>query len=567
MSAKPPLNVVLLWHMHQPVYRDLHTSNYFLPWTYLHAIKDYVDMVAHLEAIPEARAVINFTPTLLEQIDDYAQQIADYLQNGSEICDPLLETLIRPVLPHSPEARLTLIKHCLRANEERLIKRYAHYSHLADMARWLLQHPTSIMYVGDQFLIDLLVWFHLAWLGEFVRRNDDRIKQLITKGAGYDIHDRNELLRVMGEQIRQVVSRYRRLAVLGQIELSVTPYAHPIVPLLLDIKCAHEAMPDAVLPAIDAYPGGEERVHWHIEKGLEVFQHYFGFKPAGCWPSEGSVSTATLAQLQRYGFKWTATGETVLHNSIKLQQQQATETNCLHTAYQCTDIPINCFFRDDKLSDQIGFKYATWHADDAVANLVHHLENIAIACEEQPNPIVSIILDGENAWEYYPENGYYFLSALYKSLANHEGIRLTTYSDYLSKTSQHRELSQLVAGSWVYGTFSTWIGSPDKNRGWSMLVDAKHAYDKQLSQKQFSPEKLAKIRVQLGICEGSDWFWWFGDYNSAESVNDFDYLYRLQLSNLYNLLEIEPPHYLSESFSHGGGNPAMGGVMRPGQES
>ncbi len=566
MSVKSPLNVVLLWHMHQPVYRDLHTSNYFLPWTYLHAIKDYVDMIAHLEAIPEARAVINFTPTLLEQIDDYSQQISDYLQNGSEICDPLLESLIRPVLPHSPESRLTIIKQCLRANEERLIKRYPQYAHLADMARWLLQHPDSIMYVGEQFLIDLLVWFHLAWMGEFVRRTDDRIKKLIAKGAGFDLHDRNELLRVMGEQIRQIVPRYHRLAMLGQIELSVTPYAHPIVPLLLDIKSAREAMPDAILPAIDAYPGGEERVKWHINKGLEVFQHYFGFKPAGCWPSEGSVSTATIAQLQQAGFKWTATGETVLHNSLKHEPAQPGESKCIHAAYQCTDMPVNCFFRDDNLSDQIGFKYATWHADDAVANMIHNLENIATACAEQPNPIVSIILDGENAWEYYPENGYYFLSALYKSLANHAGIRLTTYSDYLATATHHRKLSQLVAGSWVYGTFSTWIGSPDKNRGWTMLADAKRAYDNQLNQQQFSSEKLEKLSIQLGICEGSDWFWWFGDYNSADSVNDFDYLYRLQLSNLYNLLEIDPPQYLSESFSHGSGNPAMGGVMRPGQE-
>jgi len=273
-----------------------------------------------------------------------------------------------------------------------------------------------------------------------------------------------------------------------------------------------------------------------------------------------------LVQLQRYGFKWTASGETVLHNSLKLEPPQPAESNCIHVAYQCSDIPINCFFRDDKLSDQIGFNYATWHADDAVANLVHNLENIATACGDQPNAVVSIILDGENAWEYYPENGYYFLSALYKSLANHAGIRLTTYSDYLATTTQHRKLTQLVAGSWVYGTFSTWIGSPNKNRGWDMLADAKRAYDRQLSHKQYSAEKLEKIRVQLGICEGSDWFWWFGDYNSADSVNDFDYLYRLQLSNLYNLLEIEAPQYLSESFSHGCGNPAMGGVMRRGQE-
>ncbi|MBI3561451.1 MAG: glycoside hydrolase [Gammaproteobacteria bacterium] len=565
MSAKSRLNVVLLWHMHQPLYRDMRSSKYLLPWTYLHVIKDYVDMVAHLEAIPEARAVVNFTPTLLEQIDDYAQQIVHYFQTGAELHDPLLDALIQPVLPNSRQARIALLRQCLRANEERLINRYPHYKHLAEMARWLLQHPESIVYATDQYLIDLLVWFHLAWLGETVRRTDPRVQALLTKAAGFDLHDRNQLLRVVGELIRQVIERYRRLAVLGQIELAVTPYAHPIMPLLLDLKSTHEALPEAELPPLEKYPDGEERVNWHIQKGIAVFKHYFGMQPAGCWPSEGSLSQATLRLLQQHGFKWTASGETVLHNSIR-KDNQAETAACLHRAYQCAQIPIACFFRDDKLSDQIGFTYSTWHADDAVANLLHHLENIASACDYNENSVVSIIMDGENAWEFYPENGYYFLQALYKGLANHSALRLSTYSDYLAQHSQRRSLQQLVAGSWVYGTFSTWIGSKDKNRGWVMLADAKKAYDQQLASKTFSEEMVERLKTQLAICEGSDWFWWFGDYNPSESVSDFDYLYRMQLSSLYILLGIEPPSYLSQAFSQGGGHPSMGGVMRRGQE-
>jgi alpha-amylase/alpha-mannosidase (GH57 family) len=215
----------------------------------------------------------------------------------------------------------------------------------------------------------------------------------------------------------------------------------------------------------------------------------------------------------------------------------------------------------------IGFNYADWHADDAVANLVHHLGNIADACAETDDAIVSIILDGENAWEYYPDNGFHFLKALYRELATEKSISLTTYGDYLERYSGNaKPLSKIVAGSWVYGTFSTWIGSTDKNIGWDMLCEAKKAVDEALSTEQLSDDDLERIETQLAICEGSDWFWWFGDYNSAESVRDFEYLYRVQLSQLYHLLGITPPSSLSQSFTHGCGSPSVGGTMRKGKE-
>jgi alpha-amylase/alpha-mannosidase (GH57 family) len=567
MSAKSALNVVLYWHMHQPEYRDCRSGNYRLPWTYLHIIKDYVDMAAHLEEHVNARAVVNFTPTLLEQIDDYAQQVKRYQHEGKGFSDPMLEALVNPALPQKAEQRLELIRQCLQANEERLIDRYPAYHSLAQMARWFREHPDTIIYVHDQFLVDLLMWFHLAWLGETVRRDDRRVKDLMKKASGYTLHDRIELLTVMGESITTVIERYRKLAEQGQVELSVTPYAHPIMPLLLDIKSTREAMPKAVLPNLTEYPGGEQRVRWHIEKGLQVFEHYFGFRPKGCWPSEGSVSEETVKLLGDYDFHWVASGESVLHNSLKKSADTASvEQNCIHRPFRYQDASPVCFFRDDGLSDLIGFTYSKWHADDAVANLVHHLENIAKVCKHQEQAVVSIILDGENAWEFYPENGYYFLDALYKSLSEHATINLTTYSEILAHKPEAFKLKHLVAGSWVYGTFSTWIGDADKNRGWDMLGDAKRAFDNVVDSGRLDASQKERAETQLAICEGSDWFWWFGDYNPADSVNDFDYLFRLQLSNLYLILGLEPPEYLTKSFTHGSGHPAMGGTMRRGQE-
>ena len=562
-SNQTPLNVVIYWHMHQPEYRDLRNGEYHLPWTYLHTIKDYVDMVAHLENCEQARAVVNFAPVLLEQIDDYAKQLDGYLNHGQALRDPLLFALAEPVMSLENENRIHIIKNCLRANKERLIDRFAVFKTMTEMAEVGLENPAILSYYSEQFYSDLLVWYHLAWIGETVRLTDKRIETLMEKAEHFSVHDRHVLVEVIYELISGVIERYKKLAEAGRIELTMTPYAHPIVPLLLDIKSSKEAMPDADLPLASEYPNGSERSRWHLQKGLEVFEHYFGFIPQGCWPSEGSISAETVELFSEMGIRWLASGETVLRNSM--EKSNIIPDDCIHNTYQFRENDIACFFRDDGLSDLIGFKYSDWHADDAVANLIHHLDTIAKSCKDKPNAIVSIILDGENAWEYYPDNGYHFLSALYEQLTKHESIKLTTYSEYLDSHDQKIQLNEIVAGSWVYGTFSTWIGEKDKNRAWDMLVEAKNIYDKVITEGSLSDDEKHVAEMQLATCESSDWFWWFGEYNSAESVTAFDEQYRLHLSNLYQLLKVEPPEYLANAFSFGTGHPAMGGTMLPGQ--
>jgi len=562
MPDKKKLKLVLCWHMHQPEYRDLQTGEFKLPWTYLHVIKDYVDMVAHLEAVPEAKAVINFAPILLEQIEDYANQVSGYLRNGVAITDPLLAALVAPTIPEEPEDRLRLVKDCMRANRERQINRYPAFVKLVEMTEWLEQHYGSLSYVNAQFIHDILVWYHLAWMGETVKLTDSRIKYLIEKGSCYSIHDRIEVVQIIGELLANVIRRYKVLARKGQIELSVTPYAHPIIPLLLDLNTTLEAMPDADLPELNGYPGGEDRVKWHLEKGIQTFKRFFGAKPKGCWPSEGSVSQQTLKILSDFGFNWTASGGSVLRNS--LNQPENNQPTGIHHPFKLKNTKTACFFRDDGLSDIIGFEYSKWHADDAIADLIHHLENIA--AHEPGDKVVSIIMDGENAWEYFPDNGYHFLSALYSRLASHPSIELTTFSECLKSKTLVKPLSKLVAGSWVYGTFSTWIGSSDKNRGWEMLGDVKYAFDKALATNRLTDKQIQQAELQLAVCEGSDWFWWFGDYNPGEAVSNFEQQFRLNLANLYRLLGEQPPAYLALSFTQGSGDPAMGGAMRPGIE-
>ena len=558
------MRVVLCWHMHQPDYRGPEDGDFQLPWVYLHGIKDYADMASHLEDNPDARAVVNFAPVLLEQLDEYERQIRAWLERGRLIRDPLLAALAGPGLPADQVSRRALVRACVRANRDNMINRFRTFRRLADMAAWIDEHGETSMYLNDQYLADLLVWYHLAWMGESARINDIRIRSLEKKRIGYDADDRRRLVEAIGELISGLIPRYRRLAEQGRVELSVTPYAHPIIPLLLDFHSAREAMPEVALPEAPIYPGGEPRARWHIRKGIEVFERHFGRRPTGCWPAEGGVSSETLRLLEEEGFQWAASGQQVLHNSLQaFSGGQALEEDWVHRPYRLGEGKLNCFFRDDGLSDLIGFTYSSWHADDAVGNLIHNLENIAQATSGVGNRVVSIIMDGENAWEYYPRNGCFFLTALYRRLAEHPYLELTTFADIVGERGHRADtLEEMVAGSWVYGTFSTWIGDKDKNRAWDMLVEAKQVYDRVLAAGTLDQAQQERAAYQLARCEGSDWFWWFGDYNPGETVSDFERLFRLQLTQLYRLLGETPPDYLGEVFAHGSGDPDLGGVMR-----
>jgi alpha-amylase/alpha-mannosidase (GH57 family) len=573
-NSKAKMKVVFCWHMHQPDYRNIMTGEYYFPWTYLHALKDYVDMVAHLEEQPKARAVFNFAPILLEQLDDYGQQINRYFNTHDIIKDAVLASLVATDLP-SPgsEAYVELAKKYLRANRQRMIERFPIFKELADTVDSLVEKPWLVNYLNEQFLIDLGFWYHLSWLAETLRRSDVHVQAWQNKGRGFTQQDRAGLLKIIGEQIRSIGPRYKALYDKGQIEMCMSPYAHPIVPLLLDINSARQAWPDVTLPNATVYAGGHERAKWHLVEGIKTFKHYFGHAPRGCWPSEGGLSDATLTLLHEAGFDWAATGDSVLRNSLQhasnkiIADELAAHKACLHRSYNFAGSHINCFFRDDGLSDLIGFKYATWHAEDAVGDLINNMVAIADACDNPKNSVISIIMDGENAWEYFPENAYYFLEALYRRIGEHPQLELTTYSDLLDQQKPEQlKLPHLVAGSWVYGTFSTWIGDKDKNRGWDMLCEVKLATDLALATQKFKPAQLAQIEKQLALCEGSDWFWWFGDYNPSQSVSDFEYLFRQHLKNLYQLINTEAPEYLNTVISIGGGAPATGGVMRQGHE-
>ncbi len=561
MSAANRLPVVLLWHMHQPQYKDALTGQYTLPWTYLHAIKDYTDMAAHLEANREARAVFNFTPVLIEQIEEIARRIAEHLRSGSALPDPMLALLGPDSVPTEPAVRLELLRGCLRAQRRQMIERFGPYLELATIAETLAT-PERVGYASDQFIHDLAVWYHLAWLGETVRRGDALVARLTERGRDFTAAQRRDLLSLIGSLVGQILPRYRALAERGQCELSVTPYGHPIIPLMLDFRSARDAVPAMPLPQHERYPGGAARASWHIEEAIRVFTRAFGMRPAGCWPAEGAISAATLELLAGSGFRWAASSAAVLRESLALTDADAArDRRALNRPYRLGGTGMNCFFREDTLSDLIGFTYATWHGDDAAANFANELAQLG-RDYEGGNHAVLIALDGENAWEFYPFNGYYFLRALYAQLANHPQLELMTLSQCLERGLQPAPLPRVCAGSWVHGTLATWVGDAAKNRAWDLLCDAKIAYDRALPGIS-DPAQRAAAGRQLALCESSDWFWWLGDYNPAEAVTQFDRLFRRQLLALYRRLNLVPPGELATPIAAGGqGDPEHGGVMR-----
>jgi alpha-amylase/alpha-mannosidase (GH57 family) len=556
------LDLVLLWHMHQPDFRDHATGEFVQPWVYLHAIKDYTDMAAHLERHPKVRAVVNFTPVLLDQLEDYTDQFAT-----AKLRDPLLRLLAQPdFLQLDQDQREFILSSCFKASHHKMIEPYPAYRRLHDFYQFCRQHGhAGTVYLSGQYLADLLTWYHVAWVGETVRRGDETVARLLAKGHGFTHEDRMALLELIGREVRDIIPRYRGLAEEGRIELTTSPAYHPIGPLLVSFQAAREAEPGVPLPENELYPGGRTRATAHIAAASQTHARRFGQPPRGMWPAEGALSQVFADLLAAGGCEWIASGEGVLTHSLRKNAAPLPERpDYLYRPYRLNGghAPLTCFFRDDRLSDLIGFEYSKWHGKDAAAHFIGELGAIARSAKESKRPVVSVILDGENAWEYYPYNGYYFLDELYAALEAHPEIDTTTFSRLIDEKREAAPMPALVAGSWVYGNLATWIGSPDKNRAWDLLCAAKRSFDLVAASHRLNEQELAAATCQLADCEGSDWFWWFGDYNPGESVTAFDRLYRLKLANLYRLLKLPVPDELAVPLSQGGGDAELGGAMR-----
>lgn len=538
-----PLNVIFLWHMHQPYYKDPVKCEYALPWTYLHGIKDYYDMPAIVEETPGARAVFNLVPSLLEQLLDYADGVA---------VDPFLIKGQMDPADMDDDDKIFLLENFFSANRQRLIEPHRRYLELLYMAGEGKPGIAGerVKLFSNQDLLDLQVWFFLAWTGEAARRRYPLFRQLLAKGQDFTPQDKAALFAEQRTLLQEIIPLYKRLQDAGQVELSVTPYYHPILPLLCDTDLTREAMPKVVLPK-ERFRHPEDAMA-QICLGKEYFQQIFGITPKGIWPSEGSVCDEALHLIHECGFEWAATDEDVLARSLDGGLGHYKEKLYHPWRFAARSGDLGLFFRDHQLSDLIGFTYSQWDARRAVADFTGRLREIGRHVGE--NRVVPVILDGENAWEFYPDNAYEFLSGLYTAVADAADMQLVTCSQMLEKSSFDGRLHRIHSGSWINANYGIWIGHPEDNLAWDMVSAARQAITEHhpaaASRLKGGPDDndptTQLICTSLYAAEGSDWFWWFGDDHFSPHSDRFDRLFRQHLLNIYNLLHLSPPRKLLE---------------------
>jgi len=548
----PVLRVVLLWHQHQPFYKDLVTGEYRLPWVRLHALKDYYGMVKVLEEFPEVHQTFNLVPSLITQIQDYAQDSAR---------DPFLAVAARPASDLTPEERRFALQYLFQANPEHLIGRYPRYAELFARFQGSGSSPErSERFFSTQDYADLQVLSQIAWFDEFFLQEPE-VAELIKKGRGFSSEDQKFVISRQRELISKVVPAHAEAAKQARIEVSTSPFYHPILPLVCDTNMGAVSTPGLPLPQ-NRFRHPED-AREQLQRGLDLHEKVLGMRPKGVWPSEGSVSEEVFAIASSLGVQWMATDEGVLSRTLgmsfmrdgngRLPDAAAAKLYTIHR-YENGQTRMHLVFRDHALSDLIGFVYSGMPAAEAAAHLIRNIkESAQPILKAGSDAVVSIILDGENAWEYYPESGREFLRRLYDALQKDPGIEAVTVSEAIERHRNSNHLGSIAPGSWIHANFNVWIGAPEDNRSWDYLSYARKFYAQ--AAPNASEEHRTLALEELFIAEGSDWNWWYGPEHHSANDREFDELYRKHLSNVYQALGATPPDYLAQ--------PIMGGVARP----
>ncbi len=520
-----PLKVCILWHMHQPDYRDPVSGQTLLPWTWLHAVKDYGEM---LETIAEtgARVTVNLVPTLLEQLERYS--------SGNDR-DRWLELAAQNPAQLSESERQFIVEQFFSVNEETQVLPNRRYHQLFRL-RGSGSAPSAAEF-NEQDLRDLQTWFLLAWTGSHLRRKTPLLKELLHQGQNFSEEQKQKLLAVCHAEVGRIIELHRQMEQQEQIEISITPYAHPILPLLCDLRMAQVPTPGLPLPGVDFRHPEDGRLQ--VREGLATANRVLGPRPRGMWPAEGSVSEEAATLLQEEGALWAATDEDILARSL---DGGLNDRGRLYQIYCYGQLPL--LFRDRELSDRIGFLYAGWATGEAISDLMDKLHRIA---KQKPGGTVAIILDGENCWERYPDNGYPFLRDLYRAIQQDKQLQLCTVKDAIA-LSKPISLPKLAAGSWIRSDFTTWIGHPEENLAWELLQKTRaEIIGDEIEQALKQPEQpLSELVRELLRAEGSDWFWWFGDEHVTAQADIFDRLFRLHLEALYHLKGIPVPARLHQ---------------------
>jgi alpha-amylase/alpha-mannosidase (GH57 family) len=539
--------------MHQPYYKDLVSGEYRLPWVRMHALKDYYGMVKLLDEFPEVHQNFNLVPSLLVQMQDYAAGTAR---------DPFYEIVAKPAAQLDASGRRFALQYLFQANALHMIARYPRYEELWQRYQQASLREDVENYFDNRDIADLQVLSQIAWFDEFFLARPE-VQALIEKGSGFTPEDQRAMLLMQREIMFAVIPAYAQAAQNGSIEISATPFYHPILPLLCDTYAGAVSSPGLELPQARFQQADDAEEQ--IARALDYHAKLFSQRPVGMWPSEGSVSEEAIAIAARQGVQWMASDEGVLGRTLghflerdlkgQLNLQSAQELFRIYR-YEKGPTRMHMVFRDHRLSDLIGFVYQGMPAAEAAQHLLTSIHLSAKpVLDSGRDAVIPIILDGENAWESYPENGREFLRRFYGALQQDPQIEALTISEAIARTREEDfgKLDHLVPGSWINANFNVWIGAPEDNRAWDHLAAARKFYDE--NAHRATPEQRDLAYEELLIAEGSDWNWWYGPEHHSANDRDFDELYRKHLSNVYQALGSSAPEELAQ--------PIIAGTVRP----
>jgi alpha-amylase/alpha-mannosidase (GH57 family) len=539
----PAIRLLFLWHMHQPYYKDLVTGEYRLPWVRLHALKDYYGMVKLLDEFPGVHQTFNLVPSLIAQIEDYVSGAAR---------DPFLEVAAKPASDLSPGEKQFAIEYLFQANPDYMIGRYPRYRELWQEFQSPQEEAAQLVpRLRDRDITDLQVLSQISWMDEFFL-NEPEIRKLTDKGRDYSLEDQQLVIQKQKDFLGRVLPAYKSAADRSGIEISTSPYYHPILPLICDTNIG--AVSHAGLPLPEKRFQHPEDAREQIARGLALQEQVFGKRPQGMWPSEGSVSNETLAIAHGAGINWMASDEGVLGRSLSTSFAR-NGGGCLEAAtaeqlyqvfrWEREGAAMHMLFRDHSLSDLIGFVYSGVPAQEAAADLIRRVKQSAEpVLAKGKNAVVSIILDGENAWESYPQSGREFLRRLYDGIQKDPAFEALTISEAIEREPSPGKLGSISPGSWINANFDVWIGAPEDNLAWDHLSAARDFFTEHAGRATAEQKNLAF--EELLIAEGSDWNWWYGPEHHSANDRDFDELYRKHLANVYQALGASAPHALAQ---------------------
>lgn len=528
--------------MHQPLYKDRATGLYLMPWVRLHGIKDYLDMPLILEDFPKVKQTFNLVPSLMEQLEDYAQRNA---------VDEQLLLTVKDENEYTKDDKITILTESFHANLERQIKVHKPYFDLfMRRERFAKNGHGPAMMINDfsnQEFADMATWFNLAWFDPLWIERKPELQKYIAKGKNFNRDERSRIIAIQREIIAQTIPIYRSMLASGQIEVITSPYYHPILPLLIDTNVARLPNPYSSLPK-RVYLQREDAKK-QLAKGLGLYEHLFGVKAKGIWPSELAVSPAALELIAEAGINWVVLDEALLTKTTNMTIYRDDFGNLNNPEVLCQpyklhvgDQEINVLFREVVTSNEIGFSYGQRNPEEAAQALCMRLKHIQQKLFNwEREGVVVIALDGENCWETYEKDGHPFLKELYKRISQDSSLNICTVSDYLARHPASKTIYNIHCGSWINADYHIWIGDPVKNKAWDLLGETRHFLAQELRNGNYSNEIKEKCWEEIYAAEGSDWFWWFGEPNNSAHDHIFDEQFRIRLQNVYKFLGKEYP--------------------------